>query len=42
MKIGIFGTGAIPPEREKNGVPTTFNIVASSLVHAKDKKMGFQ
>jgi 2-dehydropantoate 2-reductase len=33
--------GAIPPEGEKYGVQTPFNIVVSSLVRAKEKRLGF-
>jgi len=34
--------GAIPPEGEKCGVPTPYNIVVSSLVRAKEKQLGLR
>jgi 2-dehydropantoate 2-reductase len=33
--------GAIPPEGEKYGVLTPFNVVVSSLVRAKERRLGF-
>ena len=34
--------GAIPPEGEKYGVPTPYNTVVSSLVCAKEKRLGLR
>lgn len=34
--------GAIPPEGEKCGVPTPYNIVVSSLVRAKEKQLSLR
>jgi len=33
--------GAIPPEGEKVDVQSPFNVVVSSLVRAKEKRLGF-
>ena len=32
--------GAIPPEGERHGIPTPFNTVITSLVRAKEKRLG--
>lgn len=34
--------GAIPPEGERFGVPTPFNTVVSSLVRAKERRLGLR